>query len=144
MDTLIMLSIMTLVLVSGSGTSRGATLIVSNQMQTRDNVSVFVTCDSLLNPKLSKSVPLGQVSLTEIPTTAGHNATDDKSTHVALQQTSCVGTFYNGMIYPLYDSDKDSTVYKNVCVVVAKDNRFYRWNNDKNTWDVIQPIIIFN
>ncbi|CAF2120807.1 unnamed protein product [Brassica napus] len=70
MDTLIMVSIMTLVLFVSSGSARAATLIVSNQMQRRANVPVFVTCQGSI-PRMSKPIPLGQVSLIKIPTTSG-------------------------------------------------------------------------
>ncbi|CAA7027747.1 unnamed protein product [Microthlaspi erraticum] len=146
MDALTMISIMTLMLFSGS--ARAATLIVSNQLHTRGNVPVFVTCHGTI-PKMSKSVPLGQVSLTKLITpVAGNNATDEKAGSRVLQQMSCVGTFYTESHfgrterpYVLYDSYIDSKLCKNACLVVVKDDGFYRWNNDKNVWDKIPPII---
>ena len=69
---------MTLVLFVSSGSARAATLIVSNQMQSRANVSVLVTCLGTF-PTMTKSIPFGQVSLVKIPPTSGQNATDDIS-----------------------------------------------------------------
>ena len=151
MDTLIMVSIMTLVLFVSSGSARAATLIVSNQMQSRANVSVLMTCLGTF-PRMSKSIPFGQVSLVKIPPTSGQNATDDISPTAGendkparsrvSQWASCVGTFEgeaqfwpSERIYRLYkyNSDKDSTV----SIVVAKDDDFYGWNNDRNSWDRI-------
>ncbi|KAG2333501.1 hypothetical protein Bca52824_004681 [Brassica carinata] len=154
MDTLIMVSIMTLVLFVSSGSARAATLIVSNQMQRRANVSVFVTCHGTI-PRTSTSIPLGQVSLVKIPPTSGQNATDDISPTAGendkparsrvSQWASCVGTFGgeaqfwpSERIYRLYNSDKDSTVN----IVVAKDDGFYRWDNVKNSLYKC-PMIIF-
>ncbi|CAA7027745.1 unnamed protein product [Microthlaspi erraticum] len=78
---------MTLLLFSGSGSARAGTLIVSNQLQTRGNVPVFVTCEE----GMSKSVPLGKMLLREIPTIAGNNTTDGSRE----QQYMCLGTFYS-------------------------------------------------
>ncbi|KAJ4907958.1 hypothetical protein Rs2_11616 [Raphanus sativus] len=146
MDTLIMVSIMTLVLFVSSESARAATLIVSNQMQRHANVSVFVTCQGT-SPRISESIPLGQVSLIKIPPTSGQNATDDISPVAGendkparsrvSQWAFCVGTFGGEAqfspaerMYRLYNSDKGSTV----SIVVAKDDGFYCWDNDKNFW----------
>lgn len=148
MDTLIMVSIMTMVLVSTSETTRAATLLVSNELQTRGDVPVFVTCHP--TPRLSKLVPLGQKSLIEIPTTAGDNAVDHEKAAGSRvwQPTTCIGTFYSEARfgrhekpYVLYDSDKDATECKNSCFVVVIDDGFYRWNNNKRIWDKVFPII---
>ncbi|KAF8046472.1 hypothetical protein N665_3663s0004 [Sinapis alba] len=154
MDTLIMVSIITLVLFVSSGSTRAATLIVSNQMQRRANVSVFVTCHGTI-PRVSKSIPLGQVSLIKIPLmTSGQDATDDISPTTGendkparsrvSQWASCVGTFGGEAqfwpaerIYGLYNSDKDSAV----SIVVAKDDGFYIWDTKKNSWYKARLII---
>lgn len=140
MDTLIMVSIMTLVLFSMSGSVRADTLVVANQMKTRGNVPVFVTCH--ITPKLAKSVPLGQVVLTEIP--ARDNVTD------AAGFRTCVGTFYNisdagpyERPYVLYSSFKNYTESKKLYFFLVKDDGFYRWNDDKKDWDKIRPITWF-
>ncbi|XP_056846922.1 uncharacterized protein LOC130497780 [Raphanus sativus] len=148
-----MVSIMTLVLFASSGPAHTATLIVSNQMQKRANVPVFVTCQGS-GSKMYKPVPLGQLLMIEITPTSEPNATDDITPTAGKndkpvgfrvsQEMSCVGTFYGesrGLRtqpwYTLKSSDRESVVCKDVCVVVAKDNGFYRWNNVKNTWDAI-------
>ncbi|EOA14606.1 hypothetical protein CARUB_v10027857mg [Capsella rubella] len=149
MDILMMVSIMTMMLFSTSEPTRAATLIVSNELQTRGDVPVFVTCHP--TPLLYKLVPLGQKLLIEIPTTAGgDNAVDDKKAagSKVWQPTTCLGTFYSEAHferherpYVLYDSDKDATECKNSCFVVVKDDGFYRWNNNKRIWDKVFPII---
>lgn len=128
---------MTLMLFSGSGSARAATLIVSNQMKTRGNVPVFVTCHGS-TPKLVKSVPLGQESVIEIPPNAG-DVTD------LSQGTSCIGTFYGEalfmptqMMYALYNH-KVFTECENACLVAVKDDGFYRWNYGKESLDKIPP-----
>lgn len=136
---------MALMLFSRPGSVRAATLLVSNQMQTRGNVPVFVTCHPI--PELSKSVPLGQKTLIEIPATAGNNENAEAST--VLPHTTCIGTFYAKahdaapyeMWYDLYDSDKEYC--KDSCVVVVKDDGFYRWNKTKMIWDKIPGHIWF-
>ncbi|CAL9231240.1 unnamed protein product [Arabidopsis halleri] len=140
MDTLITVSIMALMLFAGSGCARAATLLVSNEMQTHSNIPVFVTCRP--TPELSKSVPLGQKMLIDIPSIAGDNEKAEGSTQ--LPHTECVGTFYTkknsgpyGMWFVLYDSDKDYC--KDSCSIVVKDYGFYRWNNNKKTWNLIPP-----
>ncbi|CAA0404257.1 hypothetical protein ISN44_As05g021320 [Arabidopsis suecica] len=141
MDTLILVSIMVLMLFARSGSARAATLIVSNEMQTLPNVPVFVTCRP--TPELSKSVPLGQKIMIEIPSIAGDNEKVAGSRQ--LSHTLCVGTFYNkknsetyGMWFVLYDSS-DKNHCKDSCSIVAKDYGFYSWNNNKKTWDLIPP-----
>ncbi|KAF8102320.1 hypothetical protein N665_0198s0033 [Sinapis alba] len=153
MDTLIIVSIMTLVLFASSGPARAATLIVSNQMQKRANVPVFVTCRGS-GSTVYKSIPLGQLLMIEITPTSEANATDDitpiagKNDKPAgfrvSQEMRCVGTFMRKALFlpgqPWYNlniSNRGSVVCKNVCVVVAKDDGFFRWNNDKNAWDQI-------
>ncbi|CAN8252615.1 unnamed protein product [Cochlearia groenlandica] len=153
MNTLItLLSIMTIAFFASYGSTRAATLLVSNQMKTRGNIPVFVTCQGLTHDKISKIVPSGQVSMIDIITPNAKNTASDENAAPAAsrvpQLTSCVGSF-NGeahfwpaeTLYGLYDSDKDSTECNNVCLVVVKDDGFYRWNNDKNAWNKITPII---
>lgn len=145
MDTLITVSIMALMLFAASGSARAATLLVSNQMQTRGNVPVFVTCHPI--PKLSKPVPFGQKILIEIPASAGGN--ENAEAFRVLPHTKCIGTFYAKahdaepyeMWYDLYDSDKEYR--KDSCVVVVKDDGFYRWNHSNIMWDKIPPKIWF-
>ncbi|KAG2299913.1 hypothetical protein Bca4012_011482 [Brassica carinata] len=153
MDTLIMVSIMTLVLFASSAPARTATLIVSNQMQKRANVPVFVTCQGSAST-MYKSVPLGQLLMIEITPTSEPSATDDitptagkndkQAGFRVSQEMNCVGTFYRESRslpdqpwYRLNSSNRESVVCKDVCVVVAKDNGFYRWNDEKNAWDTI-------
>ncbi|KAJ0266611.1 Uncharacterized protein HA466_0005850 [Hirschfeldia incana] len=144
---------MTLVLFASSGPARTATLIVSNQLQKRANVPLFVTCEGSAS-KMYKSVPLGQLLMIEITPTSKPNATDEITPTAGQnykpagfrvsQEMSCVGTFYResrGLRkqpwYTLKSSNRESVVCKDVCVVVAKDNGFYRWDNDKKVWDQI-------
>ncbi|CAL9244318.1 unnamed protein product, partial [Arabidopsis halleri] len=93
MDTLIMVSIMTMMIFSTFATTRAATLLVSNELKRRGDVPVFVTCHP--TPWLSKLVPLGQKLLIEIPTTAGDNAVDEKAAGFRpWRPTTCIGTFF--------------------------------------------------
>nr|VDC79190.1 unnamed protein product [Brassica rapa] len=145
MDTLIMVSIMTLVLFVSSGSARAATLIVSNQMQRRANVPVFVTCQGSI-PRMSKPIPLGQRKKMRLMISHPPLKKNDKPARPRVsQRTSCEGTFWGEAqfvpslrMYRLYDSDTDSAVR----FVVAKDDGFYCWNNDKNYWHKC-PMIIF-
>ncbi|XP_010477463.1 PREDICTED: uncharacterized protein LOC104756551 [Camelina sativa] len=147
MDTFIMVSFMTMMLFSTSELTRAANLLVSNELHTRGDVPVFVTCHPA--PQLSKRVPLGQKSLIEIPTTASNDTVDEKVAGSRVwQPTTCIGTFYreahfemHERPYVLYESDKDAKECKNSCFVVVKDDGFYRWNNNKRIWDKIFPII---
>ncbi|KAG7534892.1 hypothetical protein ISN45_Aa08g023980 [Arabidopsis thaliana x Arabidopsis arenosa] len=147
MDTLIMVSIMTMMIFSTFATTRAATLLVSNELKRRGDVPVFVTCHS--TPWLSKPVPLGQKLLIEIPTTAGDNSVDEKAAGSRpWRPTTCIGTFYreahfgrHETPYVLYNSDKDATECKNSCFVVVKDDGFYRWHNNKRVLDKVFPII---
>ncbi|EOA22609.1 hypothetical protein CARUB_v10003277mg [Capsella rubella] len=130
---------MALMLFARSETARAATLVVSNQLQTRKNVAVFVTCGP--TPELSESVHVGQKTVIDIPNAAGDNENAEASR--VLSHTRCVGTFYvkahesapYETWYDLYDSDKDNC--KDSCFVTVKDDGFFRWNNNKRTWDRI-------
>ncbi|WZZ21773.1 hypothetical protein YC2023_123160 [Brassica napus] len=159
MDTLIMVSIMTLLIFPSSGPARAATLIVSNQMQKSANVPVFVTCKGSA-PTMYKPVPLGQLLMIEITPTSEPSATNDMTPTAGQndkpagfrvsQEMNCVGTFYResrGLRsqpwYVLNSSYREPVVCKDVCVVVAKDDGFYRWNSKKNAWDKIPMEMFF-
>lgn len=126
------IAIFMLLLLTSWESSMATTLVVSNQL-VRPHGIVYVRCEGNWAYEMSKLIPAGSKTSIVVPPNAdGTN----------WPPVVCVGKYsevssYRHILYTSTLSGDNKGCKNDRCLVKVTDDGFYRWNEEKKSWDLI-------